>query len=417
MKLFALLDCNNFFVSCERVFNPALKNKPVVVLSNNDGCIVSRSNEAKALGIPMGAPFFKCRDLIERHRVAVYSANFALYGDLSARVMQTAAQFTDELEIYSIDEAFLHLGEMKGSLEYASRIRETLKKNVGMPVSIGVAPTKTLAKLANHIAKKMTQEGVYALIDPSNTDEWLKKIPVEEIWGIGRQKAEFLKRQGVDTAFQLKNMPDEWIRKNLTVISLKTVWELRGTPCLESQDNDLDKKGITTSRTFAREVFDLKELNEPIASYIANAAEKLRSQNSVCGYLQVYLMTNRFKEGFYANSAGKYLSPPTAYTPDLILAAQQLLKSIFRSGCGYKKAGVILSHLTPAAQGQEFLFDESYHQSRKQRLMQVMDRWNDRQNTAKVFLAAEGMGKDWYNEAHRSKRFTSRWDELLEINI
>ncbi len=416
-KLFCLIDCNNFFVSCERVFNPSLRNRPVVVLSNNDGCVVSRSNEAKALGVPMGAPYFKCSELFKKEKVAVYSANFALYGDLSSRVMQTAAEFTPELEIYSIDEAFLHLEGITNPYEHAKELKGKLKKEVGMPVSVGVAPTKTLAKVANHVAKKKTIEGVFCLSEVKDIDHWLEKTPVEDLWGIGRNKADFLKKHGIHTALELKGMPDSWITKNLTVISLKTVWELRGIPCFDSQDNRDEKKTITTSRTFAKEVTSLEELNEPIASYIANASEKLRSQQSVCGYLQVYVMTNRFKDRYYANCAGTVLTPPTAYTPDLISSAHKLLKSLYKPGYSYKKAGVIFSNLQAQSKTQEFLFDDSYHHSRKQRLMDVMDEWNNRQNTSKVFMAAEGVRQDWYNEAYKSKRFTSRWDELLEIKI
>ncbi len=418
--IFALLDCNNFFVSCERVFNPSLRGKPVVVLSNNDGCVISRSNEAKAIGIPMGAPYFKCRSIIEREGVSVYSANFALYGDLSGRVMQTAAQFASELEIYSIDEAFLIWDEAtKNPLHDAKLVRDRVMQDTGMPVSIGVAPTKTLAKMANYIAKKNKVEGVFGLLNEKDIDHWLEKTPVEEIWGIGRQKSDFLKRHGILTALQFKNMPDTWIKQNLTIMSLKTVWELRGLSCIESQDNREDKKAITTSRTFAKEAKSLEELYEPIASYIANAAEKLRSQESVCGYVQVYLMTNRFKreEGYYSNAAGVHLNPPTAYTPDLINAAQRLVKSIYKEGYGYKKAGIILSNLQPQSSVEKQLFTESYDKSRKAKLMTTIDNWNNRHNTSKMFLAAEGISKDWYNKAYQSKRFTTRWEELLEINI
>jgi DNA polymerase V len=419
-KIFALIDCNNFFVSCERVFNPALRKKPVVVLSNNDGCVISRSNEAKAMGIPMGAPFFKCRDILEREHVFTYSANFVLYGDISGRVMQTASEFTSELEIYSIDEAFLIWDGFSAEDSYnnAQIVRQRIMRDTGMPVSIGVAPTKTLAKVANHIAKKNRIEGVFCLLDEAVINHWLEKTPVEEIWGIGHHKADFLKRQGILTALQLKDMPDTWIKKNLTVISLKTVWELRGIACIGSEDNRDDKKAITTSRTFAKEATSLDELYEPIAAYIANACEKLRAQESVCGYVQVYVMTNRFKKDkYYANAAGIDLTPPTAYTPDLISTAHKLVKSIYREGYGYKKAGVILSNLQAQSATQDFLFDKPYQDSRKQRLMNTVDDWNNRNNAAKVFLAAEGVYQNWYNQTYKSRRFTTSWNELLEIKI
>jgi DNA polymerase V len=418
-KLFALLDCNNFFASCERVFNPALRNKPVVVLSNNDGCVIARSNEAKSVGIGMGEPFFKCRDRLVQHKVFVYSANFVLYGDISGRVMQTAAQFTPELEIYSIDEAFLHLEKNSDPYDFVKFVRESVRRDTGMPVSIGVAATKTLSKMANHIAKNNSVEGVFCLLEEKEIDRWLEKTPVEAIWGIGHQKADFLKRHGIENALQLKALPDVWIKKHLTVISLKTVWELRGIACLESQDNREDKKGISTSRTFGQDVSGLDQLSEAVAAYIANACEKLRDQQSVCGYVQVHIMTNRFKQDrYYANAGGTNLSPPTAYTPDLIAAAKHVLKGIYRPGYRYKKAGVVLSNLQPQSETQGFLFDPVYHNSRKQKLMDAVDRFNDRVNKGKIFMASQGIATSWdAKHSYQSKRFTTRWDELLEIKI
>lgn len=416
-SLFALADCNNFFASCERIFNPKLNGRPVIVLSNNDGCVVARSNEAKALGIGMGAPYFKCEEIIKRHRVHVYSANFVLYGDISNRVMSTLAGAVPQMEIYSIDEAFLYFEGFADPYAQALAIRRQVKRDVGMPVSIGVSLTKTLAKVANHIAKKKTVEGVFCMIEKQEIDHWLSQTPVEEIWGIGRQKAELLTRHGVVNALQLTRMPDGWIKDKLTVVSLKTVMELRGIPCLELEEVLPDKKAITTSRTFGREVKSLDGLEEAVSAYISLAAEKLRSQRSICGYLQVYVMTNRFKQGqFYANSAGCNLLPPTAYTPDLIRSAKLLVKKIYRAGYAYKKAGVILSHLKDGRGGQGFLFEESYPDSRKERLMKTVDAFNNRTNSGKIFLAAEGISQPWYmNQTHRSKRFTTRWDEMMEI--
>ncbi len=418
-QLFALVDCNNFFASCERIFNPKLRGKPVVVLSNNDGCVIARSNEAKAAGIRMGEPYFKCQQLIASHDVHVYSANFVLYGDISNRVMSTLAQYTPEMEVYSIDEAFLSLdGLCENPYDYVKSIREQVKRNTGMPVSVGVSLTKTLAKVANHAAKKHSQEGVFCLADENEIDQWLEKTDVGDVWGIGRQKSEFLKRHGIENALQLKNAPDSFIKQYLTVVSLKTVWELRGIPCLDLEETVPDKKAITTSRTFGREVSTLEELTEAAAAYIGLAAEKLRSQDSVCGHLQVYAMTNRFKGQFYANSAGIDVTPPTAHTPTLITAASKLVKEIYRSGHSYKKAGVILSHLQMESKTQGFLFEEIYHNSRKQRLMKTMDRVNEKAGSARIFMAAEGIKQPWYmNQSHKSKRFTTSWRDLLEIDI
>jgi len=419
-KLFALADCNNFYASCERVFNPSLRGKPVVVLSNNDGCVIARSNEAKAVGIEMGIPIFKCQDLVARHNVQVLSANFVLYGCMSDRVMNTLAQYTSALDIYSIDEAFLELnGLNEDPYKYIQSIRERVRRDTGMPISIGIASTKTLAKLANLIAKKHCPEGVFCLIEQKGIDHWLEKTLVGQVWGIGAQKTEWLKRQGIENALQLRNMPDEWIKKNLTVVSLKTVWELRGTSCLPLEDIQPDKKAIGTSRTFGCEVSSLEDVSEAIAAYIGKAAEKLREQKSVCGYVQVFLETNRFKEGrFYSNSAGVDITPPTAHTPELITAAKKLVERVYRPGYHYKRAGVLLTNLQQEATPQEYLFDEIYHNSRSQRLMKIVDGYNRTANHGKIFMAAEGVHQPWYmKQAHRSKRFTTRWDELLEIAI
>lgn len=419
-KLFALVDCNNFFASCERVFNPALKNKPVVVLSNNDGCIIARSNEAKALGIGMAEPVFKCRDTIERHNVRVYSANFVLYGDMSARVMNTLARFTPEMEIYSIDEAFLVLeGIGTDPYEFAKSIKECVRRDTGMPISIGVAATKTLAKIANHIAKKHCIEGVFCLLEEPQTDHWLEKTPVEEIWGIGRNKAQLLKRNGILTALQFKATPEAWVKKHLTLSSLKTQRELQGEPCLVQDDISSDKKAITTSRTFSQDVTDKEELVEAVAGYTAMAAQKLRRQEGVCGYLQVYVETSRFKRArYYANCAGIDITPPSAYTPLLIKTARDLVERIYKDGYAYKKAGVLLSNLQTQGQEQDFLFDENYANSPKHRLMSVIDRINRRTNRGKIFIAAEGVHRPWaMAQSHRSRRFTTQWDELLEIRL
>ena len=419
-KLFALVDCNNFYASCERVFNPALRNKPIVVLSNNDGCVIARSNEAKAIGIGMGEPHFKCQNLLIQHKVQVYSANFVLYGDISARVMNTLARFAPELEIYSIDEAFLSLdGLSQDPYTYVNDMRERVKRDTGMPVSIGVAPTKTLAKIANRIAKKHSTEGVFCLIEQGDIDHWLGKIEVRDIWGIGGEKAEFLKRYGIENALQLKNCTDNWIKKYLTIVTLKTVWELRGISCFSLDEVLPDKKAIGTSRTFGYEVSTLDELSEAIAAYIAQASEKLRRQGSVCGYVQVFVETDRFKEGkFYSNSVGIDITPPTAYTPDLIKAAKELIKRIYRQGFRYKKAGVLLTNLKSESRSQGFLFDETYKDTRKNRLMNVVDSLNRSNNSGKVFMAAEGIKQPWFmKQSHKSMRYTTRWDELLEIKI
>jgi DNA polymerase V len=418
-KIFALADANNFYASCERVFNPSLKNKPVVVLSNNDGCVIARSNEAKAIGIEMGIPIFKCQSLVSKYQVQVFSANFPLYGDLSGRVMNTLSQFSPDMEQYSIDEAFLSLDGLNNQnlFDYAKSIRQIVKRNTGIPVSIGIAPTKTLAKIANRIAKKSAAEGVFCFLDQQHIDSWLEKITVEDIWGIGHEKAEFLKRHGIENALQLKRAPDPWIKKNLTVVSLKTVWELRGISCLPLEEIVPDKKVIGISRTFGHDTHSFEELLEAVSAYTARAAEKLRGQQSVCGHIQVFIATNPFKgDRKYSNAISIDLTPPTAYTPRLIEVAATLLRRIYRPEFSYKRAGVLLAGLQAGSSSQGFLFDEPYQDSRRQQLMRVMDRYNSNTICGKMFWAAEGVEKPWFlKQTHRSKRFTTRWDELLTV--
>jgi DNA polymerase V len=420
-QVVALVDCNSFYVSCEKVFHPFLKNEPVVVLSNNDGCVISRSNEVKKLGMSVGAPIFKYQNLIKSHKIKVFSANFVLYGDMSNRVMSVLSHYTPQMEVYSIDEAFLSLDgfEHLGLEAYGRTIRAGVKKQTGIPVSVGIAPTKTLAKIANHYAKDHSEtNGVFCLIDEPTIDHYLKQTPVGEIWGIGREKVIFLNQHGILTALQLKNAKDEWIKKHLTVTTLRTVWELRGTPCLSLEDAPLSKKAISTTRTFGREVNRLEDLEEAMASHVSRAAEKLRDQESMAGYVQVYIETNRFKGSYYRNSAGIDLSPPTAYTPQLIHAAKKLLKQIYQQGFHYKGCGVWLMNLSTQTSGQEYLFDEKYAGSARERLMKVMDTYNQKTNSGNLFLAAEGLEKEWHMEqTYRSKRFTTRWDEVLEIKI
>lgn len=421
-KIFALVDCNNFYVSCERVFNPSVRNQPVVVLSNNDGCAISRSNEAKKIGIAMGTPIFKCQDVVKERDVKVFSANFVLYGDMSSRVMAVLSNFTPNLEVYSIDEAFLSLNgfEHLSLDEYARKMRADVKRLTGIPVSIGVAPTKTLAKIANHFAKDHLETGgVFCLMEEGDIDRYLAQTPVEELWGIGREKAIFLNRHGIQNALELKKAPDQWIKKHLTVVTLRTVWELRGIPCLTLEETQPDKKAIGTSRTFGYEVDNLAEMEEAVCAYIAKSAVKLRRQKSLAGFVQVYVETNPFKEGrFYRNSASTDVTPPTADTANLMKTAKRLLQMIYRDGLRYKSCGVILTNLCPQTNEQDYLFEEKYQGSARHRLMGVIDKYNRQTNGGKILIAAEGLGKPWYmKQSHKSKRFTTRWDELLEIRI
>ena len=411
MSSIALVDCNNFFVSCERLFNPQLRGRPVVVLSNNDGCIIARSNEAKALGIPMGAPLFEWANFLKAHDVITCSSNFALYGDISHRVMRTLAHFNPELEIYSVDEAFLAIGDQKNPEAHSRLMRQKVLQWTGIPVSIGIATTKTLAKVANHRAKKMPAfKGVYAP-SPCELNALLEKLPVDEIWGIGRRLTQFLAKRGIFTAKQLRDKEDVWIRKNLTVTGLRTVWELRGISCLPLEEVATDKQSIMTSRTFGRPIQAQEELNEAVARYVARGAKKVRRQKSVATTLQVFLMGKEERR-----QAHFVLPEPTSFTPSLIAYAKRGIAALYRDGCVYKKAGVLLGGLVPEAGYQRDLF--CHFDPHKEVAMRAFDRANDTFGYPVLQFAAEGIAPTW--EARRQLRspcFTTRWDELLKIKI
>ena len=351
-RVYALVDCNNFYASCERVFRPDLRGKPIVVLSNNDGNIIARSKEAKALGIAMGEPYFKAKPLLKKYNVQVFSSNYTLYGDMSRRVMDVLQQVEPDLEIYSIDEAFISLpgGKCFNRIRRGRYIRAVVQQYTGIPVSIGFASTKTLAKLANRIAKKESlHKGVFDLTDHDDIDKLLATIKVEDIWGIGRQHTKKLNTQKIVTARDLKYADDGWIRKHLTVTGLRTVWELRGIPCVSLDKAPAPKKGIITSKSFGRPVTSIKELSEAVTTYISRAAEKLRSQHSIASSVSVFIATNRFKpeKPQYSNSLMLSLPGPTSSTPILIRQALRCLRKIYKPGYEYKKAGVMLTEIIP----------------------------------------------------------------------
>ncbi|MBN2108471.1 MAG: Y-family DNA polymerase [Deltaproteobacteria bacterium] len=417
--MFALVDCNNFYVSCERVFNASLEKKPVVVLSNNDGCVIARSNEAKALGITMGAPFFQNRDLFRKTGVRFCSSNYSLYGDMSGRVMATLQQFTPELELYSIDEAFLCLDGFSGLTQYGRLLRSTVRQHTGIPVSIGIAPTKTLAKVANKIAKKdAALQGVLDLGAVRDIDGLLETVPVEDIWGVGCRYAAMLNRHGITNACQLKKADDAFIQKTMTIAGLRTVHELRGSPCIELEQAPKPKKAIGSSRSFGKPVEELEELLESVSEYVSRAAEKLRAQNCAASTVQVYLTTNRFKnEPHYANYLSCTLPAPTSYTPELIGCAQACLKAIYRKGYRYKKTGILLTGLTPANSAQPALFAERRaHFSDQKKIMQTLDALNQRYGRNTVQFASSGIDKRWKMlQSYRSPGFTTRWGEIPAV--
>lgn len=428
-KLFALVDCNNFYASCERAFNPALENKPVIVLSNNDGCVVARSKEAKKIGIGMGVPVFKCRDLINRYRVHVFSSNYALYGDMSRRVMDILSEMAPVVEVYSIDEAFLDLAGFGADgdqgrhfiNEFTREIRKKILTWTGIPVSIGIGPTKTLAKIANHVAKKNARlGGVFNITDHPATDMILDRIKVEDIWGIGRQYAYFLNRHCIYTALQLKNSPPQWIRKNMTVNGLRTVTELNGIQCLSMDCMPASKKGITSSRSFGSPVQTYPALREALSSYVTRAAEKLRLQSSAASVIYVFLATNRFKkeDPQYSNSLTAILPAPSSFTPELIRTAGHCLEKIYRSGYSYKKVGVILTEIVPDCSIQQDLFGKSADDDRKRRLMKVLDALNARLGSDTLRYAATGIRREWkMRRMLCSPRYTTCWHELPEVML
>jgi DNA polymerase V len=418
--MFALVDCNNFYASCERVFHPQWKNRPIVVLSNNDGCIIARSNEAKALGIPMGAPFFQYKDLMEAHQVIVCSSNYSLYGDLSERVMQTLKPFAIDFQIYSIDEAFLRIGETHYE-KFGLEIRKTVLQWVGIPVSIGIAPTKTLAKIANHKAKKEREtRGVHVLDNPNAIDQALYALPVEEIWGIGHRRAVKLHRIGIRTAQEFRDAPDDLIKKHLTVNGLRTAWELRGISCLPLEEVPQPKKSITCSRAFGAPIDDLENLYEAVASYAARTGEKLRLQESLASSMTVFVELHPFnREASNAFHVRIVFPQPTDYTPHLIHYAKNAAKALFRPGQQYRKAGIIVDGLVPNQSYQQDLFAMRNASTSKQNtLMRVMDQLNEKFGHTVLCSAAEGTSKEWQMKRNlRTPHYTTQWDEILSIHI
>jgi len=414
--IFALVDCNNFYASCERVFNPTLNGQPIVVLSNNDGCVVARSNEAKALGIGMGVPEFQIRPLLRAHRVQVFSSNYTLYGDMSQRVMETLEQFSPDVEVYSIDEAFLSLVgfEPRGLLEHGRLIRRTVPQWTGIPVSVGIAETKTLAKIANRIAKRTPDTGgVFDLLACPDREALLGRVAVEDVWGIGPNHARLLKQHGITTARQLAGTDDQWIRKRMGIVGLRLVMELRGVSCLDLEQCPSPKQSLTCSRAFGKRINTLAEMQEAVSVYTSRVAEKLRCERLAATVLTVCLTTNEFKEGpQYSNALTLRLPVVTDSTSELIGCALQGIRAIYRDGYLYKKAGVMLTGLVPVSQTQADLFD-SRDRMKSKRLMSALDSINDRWGASTLHYASSGITKAWKTQFHRrSPAYTTDWDAL-----
>jgi DNA polymerase V len=424
-KVFALVDCNNFYVSCERVFAPHLEKRAVAILSNNDGCLVARSDEVKNAGIPMGAPYFKYKEELKRIKCEIFSSNYALYGDMSRRVMSVMASLCEEMEIYSIDEAFLDLTGVNEVSEFCRYLKDQVLKRTGIPVSIGIANTKTLAKLANNIAKKDKRKGenkfngVFNFLDLEAREKTdiFEKMPLEEVWGIGRQYTKLLEKYSLETIQDLLLQPREWIKKKMTIQGLRLVNELQGVQSYSLEMSPNAKKSIASTRSFGKPIIELSSLSEAIASYCTRIGEKLRKEKEVASYIQVFLMTDRFKSDYKYYSLGIELSTQTNYTPELIQNSLILLKKIFKKGLFYKKAGVIVTGLVNSNLSNEDLFSEKHLSKDTQKtLMQAMDRINIKYGRSTLRLAQTGFSQEWkMNRKLVSPRYTTVWQELLVV--
>jgi DNA polymerase V len=425
VRIYALVDCNNFYVSCERIFNAAIAHKPVIVLGNNDGCIVARSNEAKMLGLPMGAPAFQYQHLIDRYGVIVYSSNYALYQDISDRIMRLLKTFSPQVECYSIDEAWLDVSHVpfEKLYDYGQMLRARILQYTGIPVSVGIAPNKTLTKIACEIVKHNSErQGVLSLVSlpEAELDALLATIPVANLWGIGKQSAITLERQGIVSAKALKYAETRWVRRHLHVLGERIVWELRGAICYPLEPRRKSRQGIMTSLSFSRPIKQIEEMMEAVATYTVRAAEKLRRQESVAGAISVFLHTNPFdtKAPQYAASASRTLLLPTAWTPTLITTALDLLKTLFKPEYRYKKAGVYLSQLRSQEVLQADLFGLASleEQARQMRLMCVVDAINQHWGNDTLFYGAQGIHRGWQmRQTRRSPRYTTRWGEILQV--
>ena len=419
--VFALVDCNNFYVSCEQLFNPGLIGKPVVVLSNNDGCVIARSNEAKALGIQMGIPVFKIRDMIKAHGIHVYSSNYALYGDMSQRIIEILSEFTPDVEIYSIDEAFLDLSGFKRCdlTDYGYSIRSKIRKWTGIPVSIGIAETKTLAKIANRIAKRSEKtNGVLDLTGSPYQERALAITAAEDVWGVGRSYSSFLKSNGINNALQLRNAPDSFIKKEMGIVGLRILQELRGISCYPLEQCPPPKKEITVSRSFKHPIGDIADISEAVASYTSKGAEKLRKAHLEANILVVFLMTNPYnRQARYFNMKTIRLPFSTSDTSELIKYAHTGLNEIYREGYLYKKAGVILRDLSSDSCTQMTLFDYKRSGQSKE-VTQAFDRINKRFGSDSVRYAATGSTRNqkWKTVfQRRSPSYTTNWDQLPRV--
>lgn len=412
--MFGLMDCNNFYASCERVFNPSLNGKPVVVLSNNDGCVIARSNEAKALGISMGAPAYQIGELVEKHGVAVFSSNYTLYGDMSARVMSILSSLAPEIEVYSIDEAFVNLDGITDYQSLGRIIVNKVYKDTGIPVSLGIAPTRTLAKMANKFAKKYPAYQRVCCIDTEEKREKaLHLFAIGDVWGIGRRQAARLEKEGIKTAYDFTQLPNSWVRKYMTVVGERTWKELRGIPCIT--ENITPRKQICTSRSFGQMIENIEQMDETVSTFASTCAKKLREQKGYAVSLLVFIQTNRFRDDLpqYWKSVSVNLPVPTDDTQEIVHYALTGLRSIFLKGYHYKKAGVIITEITYNVQRN--LFD-MIDRDKRDRLMNAVDSIYGKHGHS-VKLAVQGKGSEWkLKQEQLSKHYTTDLGEIIEIN-
>lgn len=418
--MFALIDCNNFYASCERVFQPKLEDKPIVILSNNDGCVISRSNEAKSLNIPMGAPAFKYKKKFEEHNVHVFSSNFPLYGDMSNRVMNILSHFTPDIEIYSIDEAFLEFKGFKNYdlQKYCSKIKEKVLRWTGIPISIGVAKTKVLAKAANRISKKFPSKtkGIYIIDSNRKKTNALKWLEIENVWGIGVQNSIKLKKNNVQNAYDFTSLPDNWVKKNMSIIGLKLKKELEGDSVLPIENTVSAKKSISTTRSFENTITEFEEIKERISTFAVCCAEKLRIQNTKCNLIYVFIRSNKFQKNKpqYRNGISVTLPFPTNSNITINKYAIQALKNIFKKGFHYKKAGVIVMGIMPEKLYQGNLFENE--NPKHDPLMKAIDFIQKKNGQSLIKIANQDLNKRWKMKQERlSKNYTTRMNEIIIV--
>ncbi|EAW8100650.1 Y-family DNA polymerase [Salmonella enterica] len=421
--MFALVDVNSFYASCEAAFRPDLKGRPVVVLSNNDGCVIARNAEAKRAGVKMGDPYFKQKDLFRRYGVVCFSSNYELYADMSSRVMSTLEAMSPRCEIYSIDEAFCDLTGVRNCRvlqEFGQELKDAVYQNTGLAVGVGIAQTKTLAKLANHAAKKW-QRQTGGVVDLSNQDRQRKlmaALPVDEVWGVGRRISKKLEAMGIKTVLDLADTDIRFIRKHFNVVLERTVRELRGEPCLELEEFAPSKQEIVCSRSFGERITDYDAMRQAICSYASRAAEKLRGEHQYCRFISAFIKTSPFalNEPYYGNSASIKLLTPTQDSRDIIAAATRCLDKIWKDGHRYQKAGVMLGDFFSQGVAQLNLFDDNAPRPGSEKLMEVLDHLNAKEGKETLYFAGQGILQQWAMKREMlSPRYTTRYTDLLRV--